>query len=198
MKWCVFLGLVSCRTVVGSGVEDYGSALKARDPEEARRLFERAWRPLLEEAEDEDDPSDELAARSMAIRCFLETGRDESAEYHIRRGASIFATVPLDRGDPVGLLLIRAERAKTVEDKLVEVALAASRLGPGPALRYVQLRQVRLLIEQSKSVGESKARASLESAMQICRFWLDEDFRAELKIIDGLLSGGPPGNHREH
>lgn len=192
MKKALLLLLLSsptaCRTTSGyPGHDDYWAGTRARDAETAAAHFERAWRPLLDDAENDDDAEDALAARSMAIRCLLETGRIDAAEYQIRRGASLFRTIPAENGDPAGLLLMRAERAETVEGKMIEVSLAQSRVRPGPALRYVHLRYVRLLVEQARKLDPTHAKFNLDEAMQICREYLDDDFRREAKAIDALL-----------
>jgi hypothetical protein len=180
MRPLAFLALLAgCRYSGYAGHEDFDLALRiqSRDPAEAQALFRRAWNRLMDRAETPQPPGEELHARSLAVRCSIELGLARAADDQIRRAAGRLRAIPIRGapGDPVGLHLIRAERARIEGDlelALTELQLAGHQVAPGAPKRFIALREVRILRE----VGTPWA---IRRALEICERHGGDEFALE-------------------
>lgn len=181
--------------------------------------YMRAWGPLVEAIDDGDlDPADELEARSLLLRCAIELGEFGRADSEVLKAAGRFRVVPIAnvRGDPIGLHLIRAERARRASESedpetatreittaLVEIEVAYARLPAGNARRYVSLVRARLCEQKAQlhlkhaSLGRremiAKAREMLRIGIETCREHHDRhpEFHTRLKSMEALLAALP-------
>lgn len=196
---------------MSDGEREYRAGTRAADRGIARRHFERACPLLLDDARSAADDAAEIAFRSMLVRCWIETGRDEEADREIDWVARTFRTIPVSDapGDGAVLHLFGSARAlldsEHAEDPaarmefldlaVVENMLAESRMRQGPGLRFALIRLVRLHRQAAAAAlalydlgwrdMRRRAARALESAALLCIGRPDDaEFRREKDAID--------------